>query len=91
MLVQIRPGSFLEPEVLQTRLAKRREVLAKAGSERAVSAPELIEIDEVNHAGRFDEAGPATSRRVNFSHSPLPTGGEGPGVRGVPGLGSIEN
>ena len=57
VVVQRGPRRFVEPEVVQPRLAERRRVALQPFVERVVAAPDLRHEDVVQHARRLDEFG----------------------------------
>ena len=57
VIVEIAPRAFVEPEIVQARLAERRGVLLQFGVELAIAAPELVHEEVVEHAGGFHEFG----------------------------------
>ena len=57
VIVEIAPGAFVEPEIVQALLAEGRGVLLQFGVEVAIAAPELVHEQVVEHAGGFDQFG----------------------------------
>ena len=55
--IQVGPRAFVEPEVVQPRLAQRRRVLLQFRVERAIAAPELVHEEVVEDARGFHQFG----------------------------------
>ena len=55
VIVDLGPGRFVQPEIIQARLAQWRGVLPQLGVERVVAAPHLGEEDIVQYARGFNQ------------------------------------
>ena len=55
VIVQVRPRSFIQIEVVQPGLAQRRSVLPEPRTEPRIAAPELLEEDAIDDLRGLDE------------------------------------